>query len=465
MLLAIAWIGGGRVSSSDDTPAAAPAAKAAPDSDYFAAPLQIIDAQRQYEGVHSCSATACHGSARAAATGSIQRNEYVTWFEQDPHSKAFQVLRNEVSQRMMRNLGLETPATEHADCLKCHSPLSQATRRGNRYYGQHGVSCEDCHGPAGDWIGEHYRPGWDDRDVTQTGMLDTKTLDSRARVCARCHVGAVDGEVNHDLIAAGHPAMKFEFSAYHGALPRHWKPSPQDKLPDFPVRLWKAGQRAVTAGALTLLDLRAQKAETNAPGAIWPELAEYDCFSCHRDLPYRWQGNTTTAKTVRWGSWYSGLLEKGAAQPDSALSRLRATMERSIIADPRAVRREVGQALADLQSPQTSFDLVSRASKSELVDWDSAVQLYLAVRAHEQSHRQARPTDEQNEETMKRIEQVRHWLQFPETYVSPRGFRRPQGEQPPPREAVAEALRDLVNKLEAGGGDTTPPEQENDPCP
>ena len=48
MLLAIAWIGGGRVSSSDDTPATAPVAKAAPDSDYFAAPLQIIDAQRQY---------------------------------------------------------------------------------------------------------------------------------------------------------------------------------------------------------------------------------------------------------------------------------------------------------------------------------------------------------------------------------------------------------------------------------
>ena len=465
LLLAIAWIGNRRGSSSDNT--AAPSvpqtvvANAPP-----TAPLRILQAQRKYEGVHSCSATACHGSGRAVTTGSIQRNEYVTWFEQDPHAKAFQVLRNEVSQRMMRNLGLDIAATEHAQCLKCHSPLSQATHRGQRFYGQHGVSCEDCHGAAGDWIRAHYRAGWEDRDVTQTGMLDTKTLDSRARICARCHVGAVDGEVNHDLIAAGHPVMKFEFSAYHDALPKHWKTDPAENRPAFHTRLWKAGQQAAAAGALTLLELRASKAESQVAGAIWPELSEYDCFSCHRDLPRRLQNNTGTATTSRWGSWYSGLLERGSTQQDSALSRLRMVMERSVVAEPKEVLREVRLAIDQLQATEISFDYVRRASQSDSLDWDSIVQLYLAIRAHDQDSRQARPPNGLSTETQERIDHVRRLLQFPDTFVSPRGFRRPRTEQPSPRVVVIAALRDLVKVLETEGRTLEPsPEQESAPCP
>ena len=465
LLLAIAWIGNRRGSSSDDTGASStPQAVVANTS--LTAPLQILQAQRQYEGVHSCSATACHGSGRADTTGSIQRNEYVTWFEKDPHAKAFEVLRNEVSQRMMRNLGIDIPATEYADCLKCHSPLSQAPRRGRRFYGQHGVSCEDCHGAAGDWIAPHYRDGWEDLDATQTGMLETKSLDSRARMCARCHVGAVDGEVNHDLIAAGHPVMKFEFSAYHDALPKHWNPGPAEKRPDFHARLWKAGQRAAAAGALKMLELRVSKADSQVDGAVWPELAEYDCFSCHRDLPRLAQNNTSAATTIRWGSWYSGLLERGSTQQDSALSRLRTVMEGSVVAEPKAVLREVRLALAQLEASEMSFDYVRRATQSDSLDWDSAVQLYLAIRAHDQDNRKTRPADAPATETQIRIDRVRSLLQFPETFVSPRGFRRPGTEQPAPRAAVSTALRDLVNELESAGGAPDPsPEQESAPCP
>jgi hypothetical protein len=88
-----------------------------------------------------------------------------------------------------------------------------------------GVGCESCHGASGRWLGPHTTLGWRDRpwpEKAALGMRNTKDLASRARLCAGCHVG--DGgsddlparDVNHDLIAAGHPRLNFELSAYPG---------------------------------------------------------------------------------------------------------------------------------------------------------------------------------------------------------------------------------------------------------
>ena len=63
------------------------------------------------------------------------------------------------------------------------------------------------------------------------GFMDTKNLVSRIEQCAGCHIGqdARGGlplrDVNHDLIAAGHPRLNFEFAAYHENQPKHWKSS------------------------------------------------------------------------------------------------------------------------------------------------------------------------------------------------------------------------------------------------
>ena len=141
-------------------------------------------------------------------------------------------------------------------------------------------------------------------------------------------------------------------------------------------------------------------------------------------------------------------------------------MEGSVVAEPKAVLREVRLALTQLEASEISFDYVRRATQSDSLDWDSAVQLYLAIRAHDQDNRKTRPADAPATETQIRIDRVRSLLQFPETFVSPRGVRRPGTEQPAPRAAVSTALRDLVNELESAGGASDPsPEQESAPCP
>ena len=69
----------------------------------------------------------------------------------------------------------------------------------------------------------------------------TKELAERAKVCTRCHVGrrSPDGlltqEVNHDLIAAGHPRLNFEFAAYQENLPVHWDEKERNAAADFPA--------------------------------------------------------------------------------------------------------------------------------------------------------------------------------------------------------------------------------------
>ena len=51
----------------------------------------------------------------------------------------------------------------------------------------------------------------------------------QAQVCVGCHVGAPakDGvparDLNHDLMAAGHPRLIFELSSYQANMPPHWR--------------------------------------------------------------------------------------------------------------------------------------------------------------------------------------------------------------------------------------------------
>src|SRR5690606_13254844 len=85
-----------------------------------------------------------------------------------------------------------------------------------------GVSCEACHGPASGWLQEHLREDWS----SGNSMRDNHDYVARLEGCVRCHVGSrrADGvirDVNHDLIAAGHPALRFEPWAALRRLPRH----------------------------------------------------------------------------------------------------------------------------------------------------------------------------------------------------------------------------------------------------
>lgn len=250
-------------------------------------------------GATSCSARACHGSVGPAAA-EVLRNEYTTWLTADAHSEAYTTLvRNPLSRSIAEKLGKASgkviPAHEDTRCLACHAEAGASPRRPQL---AEGVGCESCHGAARDWLAPHTSAAWQKLSSAEKharGMLDTHDPAARARICTGCHVGAPADEmhglptrdVNHDLIAAGHPRMDFELAAFLEAMPHHWADNRRETSLTAKARLWAAGQVELANASLRLLEDRARQ-----PARPWPELAELDCFACHHDL--RGQGSSTT---------------------------------------------------------------------------------------------------------------------------------------------------------------------------
>jgi hypothetical protein len=237
-------------------------------------------------GVASCTAAGCHGAAHAE---SVVGSEYNVWISDDPHARAYNVLWEPESVRMIQLLdGLETdaPVTPYADsrCLTCHSMASWQPVDPAMDVATDGVSCEACHGPAEKWLATHYEPDFvaldGERREQEYGMWNTKSLARRAAICADCHVGSPGRDVNHDLIAAGHPRLQFEMGAYFHALPQHWDDAKDRRKlgAEFDAVVWAVGQAATSQAALELTAARARQ------GQPWPEFAEWSCAACHHDL-------------------------------------------------------------------------------------------------------------------------------------------------------------------------------------
>ncbi len=288
-----------------------------------------------YSATVTCAAASCHGSGQISKLG----GEHSTWADSDPHRRAYRVLFNEDSIRISKNLGRAMPAHEDASCLKCHALDEQKHYAGEKIDDRclsDGVSCDSCHGPSEKWNNLHYQSWWktlsDREKYEEYGFVPTKDHVARILNCSLCHVGGRDREVNHDLIAAGHPRLSFEYTRYHFSekyTSKHWnEPLPN---PDFEVRTWLVGQAASLRAATDLLTVRAERAEVNA--APWPEFAESSCYACHQNLGPELKGQTTKALHPRksgvlgWQLWYSSFakaLPKLAAviQPDGSLKSL-----------------------------------------------------------------------------------------------------------------------------------------------
>ena len=106
-------------------------------------------------GTVTCASSLCHGSIIEWKGSSVLQNEYVTWSRVDKHAnKAYQVLFNERSKRIVQNLGLKKPAYEEKICLDCHAPASPngphaATLEEHTHHakGSTGSDCVACHMP------------------------------------------------------------------------------------------------------------------------------------------------------------------------------------------------------------------------------------------------------------------------------------------------------------------------------
>jgi len=137
----------------------------------------------QYSGPGSCSATSCHGAIRPKADSRILNTEYSTWVVKDKHSRAYQALTGEVGERMGRLLHLQTKSSENPKCLVCHSLSIPAEKRARTFEVNEGVSCENCHGPAGGWLGGHTTRDWTHEKSVGLGMIDLRDLRKRTDRC------------------------------------------------------------------------------------------------------------------------------------------------------------------------------------------------------------------------------------------------------------------------------------------
>ena len=76
-----------------------------------------------FVGTNSCAAANCHGGD---GSGPRWASSYSDWVQRDKHARAYTVLLNERSRRMVRALGYKQPAHEAVTCLNCHAlpPIS-----------------------------------------------------------------------------------------------------------------------------------------------------------------------------------------------------------------------------------------------------------------------------------------------------------------------------------------------------
>jgi len=381
-----------------------------------------------FVGATGCAAASCHGGDVGHKGG-----EYATWAghdplkddecvqARDPHSRAYRVLFNAKSERIARNLtaslGKEIPAHENSLCLKCHSQpdafQQNVTNVDASQIIDRNVGCESCHGPAEHYLSTHYLPEHlaksPDDKARDIGLFPTKDLAFRTQLCASCHIGDGSREVNHDLIAAGHPRLNFEYTRFHhaGNYQKHWK----EPSPNFTEHAWSIGQVATLRSAISALQKRAELAINNK--APWPEFAEYSCYACHQNLgPDRkgWSAVNETNRTpgsLAWGTWtlpmLDGVDDWTKMYMPQELKELQQEMERpqpspaKVAKLCKSIDRQLGIALYQSLRPEVkpveqwntldvADDLIKNAlnkqrTKLNSLDWDGATQLVIALQS------------------------------------------------------------------------------------
>jgi hypothetical protein len=374
----------------------------------------------------------------------------------DKHTQAYLVLFDDRSRLIEKNLKrLKSVKDAHADkdqlCLRCHAMNPDNGPQRDRFVRDFGIGCESCHGSAEKWLGEHYAREWkmnrSSAEKLALGFRSLKSLGERADLCVSCHVGGADKDVNHDLIAAGHPRLNFEFGAFQAIMPKHWREEGENAQPDFEARAWALGQVASAQAALALLEHRCR-----GDTLPWPEFAEYDCFACHHDLrepswrqePGHYANRLPGA--FPWGTWYYPLLPqalRGPAGKDDAqvlniLGEIKKEMQKPspnrkrVAEQTQRARTELAQYLAGVEKVhygrealQRKYDSVRKDDQNiASANWDGAAQMYLALAAlynalgdMDSGHRDPALRDS--------LKGMAKRLEFPRGFDSPRDFEVP----------------------------------------
>lgn len=243
-------------------------------------------------GTVTCASSLCHGSIIEWKGSNVLQNEYVTWSRLDKHAnKAYQILFNDRSARIVKNLGLAKPAHQEKLCLDCHSHNIPAAKQGERFKFGDGISCEACHGPAERYVKSHVEPKATHAQNIENGLYPLSDPTARAKVCLSCHWGNQDKFVTHRIMGAGHPRMSFELETFSMTAPAHFrldKDYEERKRPWDGVKVWAIGQALAVAEMMDILS-----DPKRGRDGIFPELVLFDCHACHHPMSdLRWTPKT-----------------------------------------------------------------------------------------------------------------------------------------------------------------------------
>jgi len=248
-------------------------------------PVPIMDGLA-HTGVPSCATAGCHGD-QVTGDGAgpvVGQNEYFQWrssTEKGAHSRAYEVLLTPHAKRIANNLGVGA-AQKAAECLDCHADNVASEQRSQRFQISDGVGCEACHGGAQNWLAFHRIGAGHEKNI-EAGLYPTEDPVARARLCFGCHLGSSfeNQFVNHRIMGAGHPRLKFELDLYTTVQQHHRVDDGyrQRKSVAPGAQVWAIGQALGLERTLELL----LDNKTGRSG-VFPELVFFDCHSCHQPI-------------------------------------------------------------------------------------------------------------------------------------------------------------------------------------
>ena len=317
----------------------------------------------KHMGVATCANSVCHSVRVAEPTSNVAQNEYLIWQLHDRHAGAYKTLLSPASQRIANKLGLKTAAGADL-CLDCHADNVPVDKRGPEFLITDGVGCEACHGGSEVWLSRHtLQPYNAARNITD-GMYPTAPLGDRTRLCASCHVGNEQKLANHRIMGAGHPRLSFELDTFTIRQPEHYRVDA-----DY---LQRKNQDDHLSRLLTGTAVHAQWVARNLSGKLvsgvqgHPEIALYDCHSCHHSLTeLQWQKRPST----------TGLKPGMVRLNDSSfllLSALTGAIDRqlqdNILLAIRRLHSASGQSIADLKRAAADLEQLALAAQKVFAD-------------------------------------------------------------------------------------------------
>jgi hypothetical protein len=312
-------------------------------------------------GAATCASSLCHGAIKTWKDSNVLQSEYVTWSRLDKHAKAYNVLFNERSKKIAKNLGLKEGAHNAKICIDCHGHNVPADRHGEKWAITDNITCEACHGPAEKWIRSHVAPDATNASNIADGLYPTNEAKPRAQLCLSCHFGNKDKLVTHRIMGAGHPRMSFELDTFTEMAPRHFvidKDYSERKRVWEGVKVWAIGQALAVDDTLDIMN----DPKLGRDG-IFPELVLFDCHACHRPMAEnRFQtttplGATATPGLVRLNDSNMLMLRTIARAIDPALGE-RVTAQTTAL--HRAIAGEGDAKQAANQLKALSNELVKR---------------------------------------------------------------------------------------------------------